>query len=74
MTISQMLKWQGSKRAEGWLGRRAARLDFAHMSELCTDIARALEAHRDIDANELLSRLQTKIDTSRKLPVFGGRK
>lgn len=73
MTLIQALRWTGSKRAEGWLGRRTTSADFAHLAEMCTDIARALATHRDVDANALLARLETKLGAAKKTPVFGGR-
>jgi len=73
MTTSQLLKWAGSKRAEGWLGRRATQADFRYMSEMCQDIAKALDSHRDIDANAIMARLEEKMMVARKAAVFGGK-
>lgn len=74
MTTIRALRWVGSKKAEGWLGRRAAVADFGHVAELAADIARALDTHRDVDANELLARLQARLATVTKAPVFGGKR
>jgi len=73
MTMLQAIKWAGSKRAEGWLGRRSAVSDFQHMAGLCKDIAQALDTHRDVDANEMMARLQAKMDLAKRLPAFGGK-
>lgn len=69
-TLEQMLRWAGSKAAEGWLGRRQAKADFDEMATLCKDIAEALGTHRDVDAHGMMVRLQAKLEKAQKAPCF----
>lgn len=66
--------WQGSKKAEGWLGRKNAVAVFRQLAELCEDAADQLDRHSDLGALNILARICVKLENIKDMPCFTGLK